>query len=334
MVGTNNLNSDFQAKKAARETVALWDAVSRWGIIQLTGDDRPRFLHNQTTNNINELQPGQGCHTVFVTSTARTLDLATAYVTEDAILLLVSANRTEQLLSWMDRFIFPMDRVELANLSAETAIFTLIGPESQNLLSNLGIAESLLNQPEHSNSLVTLEGTELRLAVGSGLNLPGYTLIIPQTAADKVWQKLTEGGAVAMDSDVWEQLRIEQGRPVPDLELTEDYNPLEVGLWQAVSFEKGCYIGQETIARLNTYKGVKQRLWGMKLTAPVAQGETIWVDDDKVGAVTSVTATEDGYFGLGYVRTKAGGEGLTVRVGEVSTELLKLPFVKHEYFGG
>jgi folate-binding protein YgfZ len=222
----------------------------------------------------------------------------------------------------------------LANLSAETAIFTLIGPESQNLLSNLGIAESLLNQPEHSNSLVTLEGTELRLAVGSGLNLPGYTLIIPQTAADKVWQKLTEGGAVAMDSDVWEQLRIEQGRPVPDLELTEDYNPLEVGLWQAVSFEKGCYIGQETIARLNTYKGVKQRLWGMKLTAPVAQGETIWVDDDKVGAVTSVTATEDGYFGLGYVRTKAGGEGLTVRVGEVSTELLKLPFVKHEYFGG
>lgn len=334
MVGTNNLNSDFQAKKAARETVALWDAVSRWGIIQLTGDDRPRFLHNQTTNNINELQPGQGCHTVFVTSTARTLDLATAYVTEDAILVLVSANRTEQLLSWMDRFIFPMDRVELANLSAETAIFTLIGPESQNLLSNLGIAESLLNQPEHSNSLVTLEGTELRLAVGSGLNLPGYTLIIPQTAADKVWQKLTEGGAVAMDSDVWEQLRIEQGRPVPDLELTEDYNPLEVGLWQAVSFEKGCYIGQETIARLNTYKGVKQRLWGMKLTAPVAQGETIWVDDDKVGAVTSVTATEDGYFGLGYVRTKAGGEGLTVRVGEVSTELLKLPFVKHEYFGG
>ena len=327
----NTFNNDRQARMAAKETVALCDR-SHWGLLQLSGQDCSRFLHNQTTNNINQLQPGQGCDTIFVTSTARTLDLVTAYLTKDAILLLVSPNRSEQLFSWMDRYIFPMDRVELANLTGTQAIFTLLGPDSQALLSNLGISDSILTQPKGNHTLVEIDGIELRLAVGSGLGIPGYTLIIPQATAAKIWQKLTEQGAVPMGDRTWEQLRIEQGRPAPDRELTEDYNPLEAGLWHAISFDKGCYIGQETIARLNTYKGVKQRLWGVKLCTPVALGEAIWVEDSKVGTLTSITATEEGYFGLAYVRTKAGGEGLTVKVGEASGQLLKIPFVNHEYY--
>jgi folate-binding protein YgfZ len=323
--------NDPQARMAAKETVALCDR-SHWGLLQVSGQDCSRFLHNQTTNNINQLQPGQGCDTIFVTSTARTLDLVTAYLTKDAILLLVSPNRSEQLFSWMDRYIFPMDRVELANLTGTKAIFTLLGPDSQNLLSNLGISDSILTQPEGNHTLVEIDGIELRLAVGSGLGIPGYTLIIPQGTAATIWRKLTGQGAVPLGDRTWEQLRIEQGRPVPDRELTEDYNPLEAGLWHAISFDKGCYIGQETIARLNTYKGVKQRLWGVKLRAPVAEGEAIWVEDSKVGTLTSITAIEEGYFGLAYVRTKAGGEGLTVKVGGASGQLLKIPFVNHEYY--
>ena len=73
-------------------------------------------------------------------------------------------------------------------------------------------------------------------------------------------------------------MRIQQGRPKSDRELTEDYNPLEAGLWQTISFEKGCYIGQETIARLNTYKGVKQKLWGIKLDRSVSPQTPIFVD--------------------------------------------------------
>jgi tRNA-modifying protein YgfZ len=126
-------------------------------------------------------------------------------------------------------------------------------------------------------------------------------------------------------------LRIAQGRPKPDAELTEDYNPLEVGLWDTISFTKGCYIGQETIARLNTYKGVKQYLWGIKLAGFASVGTTITVDNEKVGILTSCTETDTGAIGLGYIRSKAGGVGLKVTIGDIDAEITNLPFVRHEY---
>ena len=122
-----------------------------------------------------------------------------------------------------------------------------------------------------------------------------------------------------------------QGRPQPESELTDDYNPLEVGLWQTVSFDKGCYIGQETIARLNTYKGVKQNLWGIRLNAAAEAGMVITAGDNKVGKLTSCTQDGDNHFGLGYIRTKAGGVGLKVKVGETEGEVVSIPFVSHEY---
>lgn len=129
----------------------------------------------------------------------------------------------------------------------------------------------------------------------------------------------------------WEQLRITQGRPASDRELTEDYNPLEAGLWQTISFEKGCYIGQETIARLNTYKGVKVQLWGVKLRAPAEPGSSVTVGEEKVGTLTSCTAIAEGWFGFVYIRTKAGGAGLAVQVGDAAGEVVDVPFVTGGY---
>jgi folate-binding protein YgfZ len=114
---------------------------------------------------------------------------------------------------------------------------------------------------------------------------------------------------------------------MPDAELTEDYNPLEAGLWQTVSFNKGCYIGQETIARLNTYNGVKQQLWGIRLEAEVPVGSPILLAEQKVGVLTSLAETPLGIHGLGYIKTKAGGEGLTVQVAGVSGKVDKVPYL-------
>lgn len=94
-----SFGNDATAIQAARQGVALVD-LSHWGLLKISGDDRLRYLHNQSTNDFQKLKPGQGCDTVFVTSTARTIDLATAYVTEDAVLLLVSPNRRRQLIEW------------------------------------------------------------------------------------------------------------------------------------------------------------------------------------------------------------------------------------------
>jgi folate-binding protein YgfZ len=327
---------DTAAIQAAQTTVALCDR-SHWGRIKVSDDDRLRFLHNQSTNDFQTLQPGQGCDTVFVTSTARTIDLATGYVMEDAVLLLVSPNRREYLLQWLDRYIFFADKVQLTDVTDETATLSLIGPASDAIVEKLD-AGAIIGQPYgnhlYISSLVPPANggdTGGVIAVGSGLASPGYTLILPAASKETVWNKIVELGAVPMSDRAWEVLRITQGRPIPEQELTDDYNPLEVGLWQTVSFNKGCYIGQETIARLNTYKGVKQHLWGINLSAAVEPGTTITVGDEKVGKLTSCIETADGYRGLGYIRTKAGGAGLQVKVGEVAGEIVEIPFVSHEY---
>jgi folate-binding protein YgfZ len=233
------------------------------------------------------------------------------------------------LIEWLDRYLFPMDRVEVKDVSSESATFSLIGPESDTLLKTLGV-EIPIGEAYASHQQLTLDELPVRVAVGSGLALPGYTLIVPADDAAKLWQTLTAAGAIPTGDRIWEQLRIEQGRPMPERELTEDYNPLEAGLWQTISFSKGCYIGQETIARLNTYKGVKQQLWGVRLGAPVQAGSIVTLEGEKVGKLTSFTETERGLFGLAYIRTKAGGVGLKVQVAEVEGEIVDVPFLTHE----
>jgi folate-binding protein YgfZ len=317
---------DAAAIQAVSEGVAVCDR-SFWGRIRVSDDDRIRFLHNQSTNDFQSLKPGQGCDTVMVTSTARTIDLVSAYVLEDAVLLLVSPNRRETLMQWLDRYIFFADKVQLTDVTDNTATFSLIGAGSDAIVEKLG-AGAIIGQPYGKNILID-DG--IIVAVGSGLASPGYTLILPAADKQQVWEKILELGAVELSDRGWETLRILQGRPTPDAELTDDYNPLEVGLWQTISFNKGCYIGQETIARLNTYKGVKQHLWGIRLSAPAEIGSAIALGDEKIGKLTSYTATTDGHFGLGYIRTKAGGVGLKVQVGEVEGEIVEIPFVSHEY---
>jgi tRNA-modifying protein YgfZ len=302
---------------------------SSWGILQLTGEDRIRYLHNQSTNNFNALKPGQGCHTVFVTSTARTIDLATAYLTEEAVLIIVSPNRREQLFKWLDGFIFPFDKVELTDVTEQFALITLIGPSSHDLIQRL-FALNLKGQLERTHQLVREQEITFRIAVGSDLALPGYNLIIPQGNLTTIQSLFQNYNIPKLDSSSWEQLRIIQGRPAPDKELTEDYNPLEAGLWQTISFDKGCYIGQETIARLNTYNGVKQKLWGVKLDRPISLKTPVTIEDKKVGVLTSYTKTDTGSFGLAYVRTKAGGAGSIVTIGDATGELVTVPFLNYE----
>jgi tRNA-modifying protein YgfZ len=319
--------------------IYLYDR-SHWGLLKLSGDDRLRYLHNQSTNDFQSLKSGQGCETVFVNSTARTIDLTTAYVTDEAVLILVSANRRQYLLEWLDRFIFPMDQVELGDISESYAVFNLIGRECDRLWQQLGI-DTIIDRPQYSHQLVEIasknsqnQNISLRVAVGNGLTIPGYTLIVPVAESTQLQAKLTQMGAIPLEEQDWEQLRIQEGRPTPDRELTEDYNPLEAGLWHTISFDKGCYIGQETIARLNTYKGVKQRLWGIKLDAPVEPNTQISIEGNKVGIVTSCTETENGYLGLAYVKTKAGEVGLKVRAGNTSGEIVSVPYLSHEYYQG
>lgn len=324
-----SFGNDAESWNAAQHGVALFDRT-HWGRIQVAGDDRIRFLHNQTTNDFQLLQPGQGCDTVFVTSTARTVDLVSAYLLDDAVLLLTSPGYSQKLIQWMDRFIFFADKVELKDITAATATLSLIGPGSDAVLEQLG-AGAIVGQPCNHHQVFNLGGVETRVAVGCGLAISGHTLFVDANDAAMLWQVLLQAGVVPMGEQVWERLRIEQGRPLPDRELTEDYNPLEAGLWYTISLSKGCYIGQETIARLHTYRGVKQQLWGIHLEQFADPETVVLAGEEKIGKLTSCTPTEQGYFGLAYIRTKAISPGLKVQVGTSQGELVAPPFLTHDY---
>jgi tRNA-modifying protein YgfZ len=313
-------------EQGASGKVGLCDRT-HWGRIQITGDDRHRFLHNQTTNDFDKLKPGQGCDTVFVTSTGRTIDLATAYVIEDAVLLLVSPGYNQRLIEWMDRFIFFADKVELEDVTESTVAFSLLG---EGLTEALGMG-AIAHQPYATHQLMAIGGVEVRVAIGSGLTTPGYTLIASINDAAQLWQTLIAADAQPFGTQAWEQLRIQQGRPASGQELTDAVNPLEAGLWQTISLSKGCYIGQETIARLHTYHGVKQQLWGIKMNAAAELDSVVTDGEEKIGKLTSCTQTPQGHFGLAYIRTKAVTPGLKVTIGDTEGELVAVPFVTHEY---
>jgi tRNA-modifying protein YgfZ len=319
-----SFGNDSAAWAAVENGVAVVDR-SHWSRIVVAGEERLRFLHNQSTADFLASKPGDCLDTVFVNSTGRTIDLATALILEQEVLLLFSPTKGAAMMELMDRYIFPADRVELRDASATTVTFSTIGPESDRLITQLGGSVTTGHQ------VLIFGDTEVRVAVGNGLGLPGHNWFIEIAAAAALWQKLLEVGALPMGDRLWENLRIHQGRPAVDRELTNDYNPLEVGLWQTISFSKGCYIGQETIARLNTYKGVKQYLWGIELEQEVPLGSELSLDGEKVGVLTSCTSGMEPVRGLVYLKSKVGGVGLNVQVAGTTGEILALPFVSHEY---
>ncbi|KAJ4890832.1 Glycine cleavage T-protein family [Raphanus sativus] len=142
-------------------------------------------------------------------------------------------------------YIFFADKVEIKDITNQTCLFALAGPG---------------------------------IGVGSLISDEGFTMLMSPGGAVSVWKTLLPDGAVPMGSEAWEKLRVIQGRPATERELSKEFNVPEVGLWNSVSLNKGCYKGQETIVRLITYVGIKQRLCGLEFSAQAEPGSTITFD--------------------------------------------------------
>eukprot|EP00250_Pteridium_aquilinum_P010951 c19739_g1_i1 orf=96-1382(+) len=316
-----------EALEAVRSGVAVVE-MSHGGRLRVSGDDRIRFLHNQSTADFQSLNEGQGCDTVFVTPTARTIDLATAWIMKRAVILFLSPNMRQSIFKLLNKYIFFADKVEIEDITEKTFFFTILGPKSDLLMEQLSMKD-IVGKPYGTHLHYAVEGTPVTVGVGNLLSKTGYSLMLSTDTAGLVWETLLKFGAVPMGAKCWEHLRIQKGRPAPGKELTDEFNVLEAGLWDTISLSKGCYIGQETVARLVTYQGVKQHLWGLSLDGPVEPGSIILSDGAKVGKVTSCSSkAESGeYFGLGYISRKVGGLGLEVQVGEQSGVVQNVPFV-------
>ncbi|TQE06268.1 hypothetical protein C1H46_008117 [Malus baccata] len=321
-------DNDDQALDAADNGVAVVD-LSHFGRIRVSGEDRIQFLHNQTTANFESLHQGQGCDTVFVTPTARTIDIAHAWIMKNAVMLVVSPVTSRSISEMLQKYIFFNDKVEIQDITKQTCFFVLVGPKSNQLMKELNLGD-LVEQPYGTHQHFSVDGMPITVGVGNVISEKGFSFLMSPATAESVWKTILSQGAIPMGSNAWEKLRIFQGRPAPQKELTNEYNVLEAGLWNSISLNKGCYKGQETIARLITYDGVKQRLWGIRLAAPAEVGSILTVGGKKVGKLTSCTSgkKESGYIGLGYIKRQSVSEGDTVIVGDAITgTVVEVPFL-------
>ncbi|OWM84902.1 putative transferase At1g60990, chloroplastic isoform X1 [Punica granatum] len=324
-------DNDDEALYAADNGVAVVD-LSHYGRIRVRGEDRVPFLHNQSTANFECLREGQGCDTVFVSPTARTIDIAHAWVMRNAITLVVSPVTCKNIVETLNKYIFFADKVEIQDITKQTSFFVLLGSKSSQIMEDLNLGD-LAGQPYGSHKHYSVNGMPVTIGVGNLISEEGFSMLMSPAAASSVWDILLSRGATPMGSNAWERLRILRGRPAPGKELTKEFNVLEAGLWNSISLDKGCYKGQETISRLITYDGIKQSLWGLYLSAPAEPESPITLDGKKVGKLTSCTLgrKESGYFGLGYIKRQAASEGSNVVVGDgITGKLVKVPFLANQ----
>lgn len=275
------MSSDYQIALEGAVFYPLEDG----GHLQIAGEDRLDFLQRQTTNDLNTLAAGSILTTVLTSPLARIIDVLYLFQGESAIQALTLPGRGQHTTAFLKSKVFFMDRVSIADLSHEHQQIDLHGPQAANLLQRLGLPAST---DRYTLLRGKFAGVPLPLIALPGLTSPlSYRLLAPVEARQGLIHALEDAGAVQLTSSSYHTLRVEAGHPASPGELNQDYNPLEVDLGHAISMHKGCYTGQEVIARQVNYDKITRRLVRLHLDAEAAPGDFIHANGKKVGQVTS-----------------------------------------------
>lgn len=346
-VGVTFIESDGWAVPTAfqspvDELMVLQDSVglvdlTGWGVVQLRGSSRLDFVQRLSTNDVRSLTPGHGSFTVFLTPIGRIVDLAFVCVGEDDLLLLVGRGADEVVVSWLRRHIFFNDHVLVENLTEQYGLMGLCGARVVELAEKIIGPEAAQLNPFHAwtGEIGSADVLVIRAApLGNE-----YLLLTRAEQAPAVWSALATavesvGGATAGEMAL-ETARIENGWPRYGRELGEDYIPLEAGLKSAISFNKGCYVGQEVIARMETHQRLAKRLvvlgcdCGAGDSNPdMAAGDEVWADETRVGQITSTAPLADQAMlrALAYIKTGVAEPGSKLTIvsgsGELAAEVL------------
>ncbi len=304
--------------RAAHEAAVLVDHGAR-GLLKLTGKTRLDLLHRMSTQAVKDLRPGEGAATVLTTDIGRIIDRVVLYAGIDHTWLLAGDGHADALARYLRRNIFFNDDVQVHDLSAQMAIFGVYGPQAREYMAALGLDEGKELPLHHWAS----PGPRAPTAAHSfhradPLGGDGYIILTPSDTVGSLLDALAVGPSLsAIDEATYDYLRIEAGQPRFGRELTLDYIPLEAGLWDDVSFHKGCYTGQEIIARMESRGKLAKRLARLRPASPVAAGAEITAAGRPVGAITSAADGPAGPLALGYVRTAALEEGWELKAGDV-----------------
>jgi folate-binding protein YgfZ len=301
---------------AMTEGIALVDR-SESGKLALTGPEAKAFLNGQVSNEIEALEPGTGCYAALLTpkgkmlSDLRVLDIGPP---THELLLLCERSALQSLFDALRRFKIGFD-AELHKRTLQRGLLSLIGPRADEVVG------AHVPREEHGNVRAEI-GVLVRTDVG-------VDVICDREDTDRARAVLIDAGAVEIDETAAEVLRVERGRPRYGVDLDDSVIPQEAGLNErAVSFTKGCYVGQETVARLHGRGKPNRHLRGLRLGEQVQPGTELRLGEREVGRLTSVaTSPRFGPVGLAIVRREAQ-PGDVLDAGGVAAEVVDLPFAQ------
>lgn len=320
---------ELSGYEAARRAVVLFDGSAReW--LRVTGEDRASFLHGMVTQEVEKLPAGTAVYAAMLTPKGAMVADARLLKLENEILLDVEPGHGAKVREFLDKYLISED-AELQDVSADFALLTVGGPRTAELLSKLGLEHPAQHQAragQVGGVALTLLGNEIVLE-------KGVDLIVPRAGVEAVYRALSDAGAALglepIGLDTFEVLRVEAGIPRYGLDMDDKTIPLEANLERALNYNKGCYIGQEVIARA-TFRGhMNRKLVGLLLGAQTPPARTeLFAGEKKVGWVTSVVRSPKlgQEIALGYVHRDFLEPGTKVTVaGMGEAQVHALPFV-------
>lgn len=313
--------------EALTQAAGLVDATTR-SQVRLTGQDRVSFLHNMCTNDIKSLVSGAGCEAFLLDPKGHAMGHVYVFYGDDALTLESAPGQTDRIISSLDKYLI-MEDVELADAAADAAELLVAGPQAAEVLRKL-VAAPL---PETRLSFAETTCGEHPVAVSRVDLLPqSFLVAVAPAAVDEAWQMLVAAGATPCGFEAYEPARIEAGTPEYGRDITDKNLPQEVDRnEQAISFTKGCYIGQETVARIDALGHVNKLLVGLQFAGPnvPAPGTALTSDEKSVGEVTTASWSPRAAapVALGYVRRghHTPGTKLASACGEATVTSFPMP---------
>jgi folate-binding protein YgfZ len=314
---------------ALRETAGVLDLSFRSRLC-LTGADRVRFLHGQITNDVKRLRPGEGCYAALVTAKGKMQSDLNVFCLADELLLDFEPGLTQAITQRLEKFIVA-DDVQLVDVAPHYGLLSVQGPKAEVVVRSLGLFVEVPAKPFHLMKASDAALGEIYLMNQPRLGSTGFDLFAPSVAlpavADKLIAAAKSVGGCACGWTAFETARIEAGVPRFGADMDETNIPLECGIEaRAISYDKGCYIGQEVLNRIHSLGHVNRELRGLRLaddlkTLP-ARGDKLFKDGKEVGHLSSVVFSPalKANVALGYVRREVNAIGTKLNLCKAATE--------------